>query len=109
MKTPYPYDGPAEWQEPVENALREVTDPEVGLNIVDVGLVYGVTVQPQAVTVRITMTSAACPLGDVIMEDVAARVTQALPAGTDVRVELVWEPPWTPERLSDHGRQMMGW
>mgnify|MGYP000938011357 CR=1 FL=1 len=109
MSTPYLYEGPAELQQAIEDALREVMDPEIGLNIVDVGLVYGVTVSGNAVEVRITMTSAACPLGDVIMDDVATRLAQVLPAGTDARVELVWDPPWTPDRLSEHGKQVMGW
>jgi len=105
----YPYDGPEALREPVRAALRRVLDPEVAMSIVDVGLVYGVSVAPGQVRVLLTMTSAACPMGDLMIDDLCAELEAALPPGTHVDVELVWEPPWTPERMSAEGKAFMGW
>jgi metal-sulfur cluster biosynthetic enzyme len=108
--TPFPYDGPAELAEPVEAALRRVVDPEVALTIVDVGLVYGVSIDDGGgARVRLTMTSAACPVADVIVDDVAAELERVLPPGMPVDVDLVWEPPWTPAMMSERARRFMGW
>lgn len=106
---PYPYEGPAEFAVPIESALRQVVDPEVALSIVDMGLVYGVRVEGQQVQVRMTMTSAACPVGDVIGADVEAELGAVLPPGHEVEIEWVWEPAWTPERMSPRARSFMGW
>lgn len=105
----FPYEGPAELRAPIVAALERVVDPEVALNIVDVGLVYGVTVAAGRAHVRLTMTSAACPVSDMIVEDVESELARALPADLPIGVELVWEPPWTPERLSASARRFMGW
>ena len=91
------------------DALQRVLDPEVAMSIVDVGLVYGVSVAHDGVRVRMTMTSAACPMGDLMVDDLCAELETVLPAGTRVDVELVWEPPWTPERMSAEGKALMGW
>lgn len=93
---------------PALDALREVIDPELGLNVVDLGLVYGVEVQASRVHVRLTMTTAACPLGEQIVEEAKARLG-ALPGVSDVQVELVWDPPWTPERMSQAAKRALGW
>lgn len=106
---PFPYDGPPDLAPTVLKALRRVVDPEVALNIVDVGLVYGVRVQPGEVHVDVTMTSAACPVADVILGDIGFELDQSLPEGTLVEPHLVWEPPWTPERMSPRARRFMGW
>ena len=106
---PFPYDGPQELAPAVLKALRRVVDPEVALNIVDVGLVYGVRVRPGEVHVDVTMTSAACPVADLILGDIVFELEQALPEGTGVEPHLVWEPPWTPEFLSPDARRFMGW
>lgn len=106
---PYPYDGPEELREPILAALYRVVDPEVALSIVDVGLVYGVTVTPERVHVRMTMTSAACPVADVIVDDVGAELDRAVPGERRIEVELVWEPAWTTECLSDRAKAFMGW
>lgn len=105
---PYPYDGPEPLREPILAALREVVDPEVALSIVDIGLVYGVTVTPTRVHLSLTMTSAACPVADVVVDDAAAALERIAPAGTAVDVELVWEPPWTPARISARARAFLG-
>ena len=107
--TPFPYEGPEDLREPIVQALRRVVDPEVAMSIVDVGLIYGVTVSAERAHVRITMTSAACPVADVILDDIEAQLDRAVPPDLLIQVELVWEPPWTPERLSASARQFMGW
>ena len=107
--TPYPFAGPPELREPVLRALRKVVDPEVAMSIVDVGLVYGVTIADGAAVIDLTMTSAACPVADVIMDDVEQQLDRVLPEPLLIQVRLVWEPPWTPERLSAQARSFMGW
>ena len=105
----FPYDGPAELLPGVTAALERVVDPEVALNIVDVGLVYGVRVKDGRLDVDVTMTSAACPVTDVIIGDIEDALDRALPPELKLHVELVWEPPWTSERLSASARRFMGW
>jgi len=105
----FAFDGPPELREPIDQALRRVVDPEVAMNIVDVGLVYSVNVDHQRVHVRVTMTSAACPVADVIIDDIEQQLDRALPPELLIQVELVWEPPWTPDRMSDRARRFMGW
>lgn len=106
---PFPYEGPPELHPAVVKALRRVVDPEVALSIVDVGLVYGVRVTGAACHVRLTMTSAACPVTDVILEEAGVELERAVPALPRIEIELVWEPPWTPERMSPSARKFMGW
>ena len=91
-------------------ALRGVIDPEVGVNIVDLGLVYDVdvNVEDRRVHVRMTMTSPACPLGEQILSDAEQRL-QTIDGIDDVQVELVWDPPWGPERMAPPARQALGW
>ena len=96
-------------QAPIEAALRQVVDPEIALTIVDVGLVYGVTVTDQEVHVLMTMTSVACPVTDVIVSDVETELDKALPAHFRIRVEIVWDPPWTTDRMSPRAKAFMGW
>ena len=106
---PYPYEGPDDLREPVLAALRRVVDPEVAMSIVDVGLVYGVTVTAARVAVLLTMTSAACPVADVIVDDACAELDKVVPADWHIHVEVVWEPPWTTDRMSDRAKAFMGW
>ena len=95
--------------ETVREALRQVDDPEAGMNIVDLGLVYDVAVTAAAIQVDLTMTSAACPLADLIIERVRAVIGGIVPEGTAVEVRLVWDPPWTPDRMSGIAREHFGW
>lgn len=95
-------------RERVLDALGQVIDPEVGLDIVSLGLVYGIQVNGDDVRMEITMTTAACPLGEQIA-GVAERHVAALPGVTSAEVRLVWEPPWTPDRMSDAARRQLGW
>jgi metal-sulfur cluster biosynthetic enzyme len=106
---PYPYAGSPALRAPIEEALRRVVDPEVALSIVDVGLVYGVEVTDSRVHVRMTMTSAACPVTDMIISDVEAELDRVVPPPLRIEVELVWEPPWTTDRMSAHAKAFMGW
>jgi metal-sulfur cluster biosynthetic enzyme len=93
----------------IREALRQVDDPEAGMNIVDLGLVYGIEVGEAGVRVEMTMTTAACPMTDMIVGQVRDAVTAAVPQGTAVSVDLVWDPPWTPERMSGIAREHFGW
>jgi metal-sulfur cluster biosynthetic enzyme len=93
----------------VWDALRGVDDPEVGMNVVDLGLVYGVDVHGRDVAVRLTMTSPACPLGEAIVERAREAIRAAVPEAAGVDVVLVWEPPWTPDRMSEAARAKFGW
>ena len=89
----------------VTEAMRDVVDPEIGINIVDLGLVYGVTVGEDNVAVLdMTLTSAACPLTDVI-EDQSRSVLKDLVE--DVKINWVWMPPWGPDTITDDGREQM--
>ncbi|HEX6319298.1 MAG TPA: metal-sulfur cluster assembly factor [Burkholderiales bacterium] len=96
-------------EDDVTQALKTVEDPEAGMNIVDLGLVYGIAVEPGRVRVEMTMTSPACPVGAYLVDESAAAIRAVAPAGTDVQVDLVWEPPWTPERMSPEAQSRFGW
>jgi metal-sulfur cluster biosynthetic enzyme len=93
----------------VEDALRRVVDPELGINIVDLGLVYAVVVGGGAIDVTITATSPACPLGEELRREAEAAIRRAVPGVESVRVALVWEPPWTPDRMRADARRRLGW
>ena len=93
----------------VREALRQVEDPEAGMNIVDLGLVYLIDVAPNAVRVDMTMTTAACPMTDMIVEQAHSAVAALVPEGTAVDVRLVWDPPWTPDKMTGVARQHFGW
>jgi metal-sulfur cluster biosynthetic enzyme len=93
----------------IREALRLVIDPEVGINIVDLGLVYGVVVRDGAVRVTMTMTTPACPLGEHLTREVEARVRAEYPGFDQVEVEIVWDPPWNPHCMSLEARQQLGW
>jgi metal-sulfur cluster biosynthetic enzyme len=93
----------------VRGALRSVEDPEAGMSIVDLGLVYAVHSEPGRVRVEMTMTSPACPAAPYLVDEAAAAIRAIAPDGTDVSVELVWDPPWTPERMSDDAQEKFGW
>lgn len=94
--------------EHVASALREVIDPELGINIVDLGLVYGVHVEGGLVTVDLTMTTAACPLAEVVVDEARRRVEE-IPGLARVDVRLVWDPPWSSARLSSDAKKVLGW
>ncbi len=95
----------------VVEALRQVEDPELGMDIVDLGLVYDVEVQGPKVKVTHSLTSMGCPAGPMIQEDIH-RVASDLPGVEDVEIELTWDPPWTPEwtpdKMSDDAKFILG-
>ena len=89
----------------IEEAMRDVVDPELGINVVDLGLVYGVTLaEDRACTLDMTLTSAACPLTDVI-EDQTNSALEGLVS--DVTINWVWLPPWGPDKITDDGREQL--
>ena len=90
----------------VKTALCQVKDPEVGLNIVDLGLVYDIVVDEGEVHVKMTLTSPGCPAGPEIMQD-ADQTVRKLDGVTDVEIELVWEPFWSPERIDPRVRAFL--
>jgi metal-sulfur cluster biosynthetic enzyme len=100
------YSGDPALRTAVEAALKRVVDPEMAVDILELGLVYAVTVGPELASVRLTMTSPACPVTEIIVEDTTLELGGAL--GRRVDVEIVWDPPWTPERMSDAARRALG-
>ncbi|HWP36511.1 MAG TPA: metal-sulfur cluster assembly factor [Gemmatimonadales bacterium] len=93
----------------IRKALRQVKDPEIGLSVIDLGLVYDVQVDEQGIVdVTMTLTSPGCPSGPEIMADVD-RVARSLEGVTGVNVDLVWEPYWTPERIDPKVRAFLGY
>ena len=91
----------------VRQALRQVKDPELDMNIVDLGLVYDVEVDGGLVRINMTLTSPGCPAGPMITNDIYKAV-RALEGVSDVDIDIVWEPYWTPERIDPKIRAMMG-
>lgn len=94
--------------EAVRDLLRQVVDPEVGINIVDLGLVYLIEARARNLLIEMTMTSPACPMGDLIVDEVHAVLARALP-DCEPDVRLVWEPPWNPKMMSERSRLHFGW
>lgn len=82
----------------ITEALRQVIDPEVGLNIVDMGLIYGIEMNDGAVTIRMTLTTQGCPMSAYMDQEVKG-VLGGLEGIRDVQVDLVWDPPWSPDRI----------
>jgi metal-sulfur cluster biosynthetic enzyme len=91
----------------VFEALHQVEDPELGMDVVDLGLVYDVEVEGPKVKVLHTLTSMGCPAGPMIQEDIQ-RVAADLPGVEDVEVELTFDPPWTPDKMSDDAKFILG-
>ena len=89
-------------------ALKAVVDPELGINIVDLGLVYRAERIGDVVAVRMTMTTPSCPLGEMLLEEVRAALHERFPHAAEVSVELVWDPPWSSDLMSLAARQQLG-
>ena len=90
----------------LEEAMRDVVDPELGINVVDLGLVYGIAVDARVATIDMTLTSAACPLTDVI-EDQARSALVGSGLVDDIRINWVWMPPWGPDKITEDGREQL--
>jgi FeS assembly SUF system protein len=97
-----------EIQEKVIDALRTCYDPEIPVNIHELGLIYGVDVTPAgAVTIRMTLTSPMCPAAGSLPPEVEAKA-RAVPGVSGAKVEVVWDPPWTPERMTEAAKLQLG-
>ncbi len=93
----------------VMEALKEVYDPELAMDIVNLGLVYGVDVEGRSVRVRMTLTSPGCPIGPMLQEMARGAIRRAHPDVEDVRVDIVWSPPWDPYKMaSEEAKDMLG-
>ena len=92
----------------IREALRQVLDPEIGVNIVDLGLVYRIEVDGARVRIAMTMTSPACPLADYLKELVRSAIRDRLPDVANVDIVVEWEPPWDPDMMSDEARRQLG-
>ena len=94
----------------VTEAMKDVVDPELGINVVDLGLVYGIHVDDSNIaTIDMTLTSAACPLTDVIEDQTRAALVGGPDGGlvNDVRINWVWMPPWGPDKITEDGREQL--
>jgi metal-sulfur cluster biosynthetic enzyme len=94
----------------LEEAMRDVVDPELGINVVDLGLVYDIRVdEDNLATIDMTLTSAACPLTDVIEDQTRAVLTGGPGGGlvNDVKINWVWMPPWGPDKITEDGREQL--
>ncbi len=89
--------------------LKQVHDPEVGVNIVDLGLVYQVEIRPEELYIQITMTSPTCLLHGVIIRNMDQALRGRLPEIGEMTIELVWDPPWSPDLMSESAKQQLGW
>jgi len=92
----------------VVEALRQVEDPELGMDIVELGLLYDVEVEDPKVKVIHSLTSMGCPVGPMIQEEMHAVVAALSPDVEDVEIELTWDPPWTPDRMSEDAKFILG-
>jgi metal-sulfur cluster biosynthetic enzyme len=93
----------------VWDLLRQVVDPELGINIVDLGLVYEVAVEDNTVRVAVTMTTPACPLHAYVLDAIEYVLRRELPQIRSVDVRLVWDPPWHPDLMSAEAKRQLGW
>ena len=89
-------------------ALKTVIDPELGINIVDLGLIYRAARTANGIDIELTMTTPACPLGEMMTDEIKLVLRERFPDLPDVRVEIVWDPPWSPELMSEESRRQLG-
>lgn len=92
----------------IHQLLYEVIDPELGVNIVDLGLIYGIAVTERLARIRMTLTTPGCPLSGY-MDDEIHRVLAGLPGVDDAEVSIVWDPPWDPNMMSESAKRQLGW
>jgi FeS assembly SUF system protein len=101
-------DAHAEQATQIKEQLKKIYDPEIPMNIVDLGLIYALDWNPGGVTVRMTLTAPGCPVAGILAEEVKAAVERVPGVGT-AAVDMVWEPPWTPERMSEFAKRQFGY
>ncbi|ACZ42739.1 protein of unknown function DUF59 [Thermobaculum terrenum ATCC BAA-798] len=94
-------------EEIVREALKDVYDPEIGINIIDLGLVYNVEVKENKVDIEMTLTSMGCPVGPILIQQIE-EVIGSLPGVEEVNVQLVWTPPWNPSMMSEDAKLELG-
>jgi metal-sulfur cluster biosynthetic enzyme len=104
--TPPPAEFPALTPDTVRATLRQVVDPEIQYNIVDLGLIYDVRLEPPVVRVIMTLTSPGCPYGPMILHDVKEAVKTL--GVSEVAIDVIWDPPWSPEKMSEEARLDLG-
>jgi metal-sulfur cluster biosynthetic enzyme len=90
-------------------ALKEVLDPELGINIVDLGLIYRADWTPVGIEVAMALTAPTCPAGELLVEQAGSALRRHFPETRNIRVDLLMDKQWSPERLSDDGRRALGW
>lgn len=95
-------------REQIDEVLKKCYDPEIPVNILDLGLVYDVLWEDEKVNVKMTLTAPGCGMGPMIAEDVKTKLL-SLPGIKEAKVELVFDPPWTPERMSEDAKRSLGW
>jgi metal-sulfur cluster biosynthetic enzyme len=93
----------------IYSALRSVLDPEIGENMIDLGLIYGINIHDHIATVTFTMTSYACPMSEMVIDSIEEAVNKALSAGMELDLHLVWEPAWDPSMMCEQAKQRLGW
>jgi len=106
ISSQYAYSGTAGSAQALWDALREVYDPELPISVVDMGLIVALEQEAGAVSIKLTLTAMGCPAMDMIMDDIKVRLLQE-PGVEQVQIEVVWEPVWTPARLSEEGRDTL--
>ena len=90
-------------------ALRAVNDPEIGMNIVDLGLVYRAERKPQGIEVELTLSTPSCPMSEMLVEQAREVLQTQFVDVPSIHIELVWDPPWTPDRMTETARRQLGW
>ena len=98
----------AEMDREILEALKAVIDPELGINIVDLGLIYHAARSTNGIDIALTMTTPACPLGEMMTQEIKTVLHGRFPEISDVHVDLVWDPPWSPELMSEESRRQLG-
>nr|WP_294841078.1 metal-sulfur cluster assembly factor [uncultured Methylotenera sp.] len=93
----------------IYTALQSVIDPEVGENLIDLGLIYGIQIQNNIAKVTFSMTSQACPMSEMVIENIHDAVSKVLADNTALELDLVWEPEWEPTMMSEQAKQRLGW
>lgn len=91
----------------VMNVLKQCYDPEIPVNVVDLGLIYGVDIEGDTVNIEMTLTAPGCPMHSLIARDVKQKV-ETLDEVNQANVQVVWDPPWTPDRLSEKAKKILG-
>lgn len=95
--------------EAARERLRQIVDPELGVNLVDLGLIEALQERPDGLYLRMTLTSAACPMAEMLLDEVEEALEALLPPPRQLELDLVFAPPWTPARMSAAAREQLGW